>query len=79
MNKQAIINRYKNKTEPQSILPDGRIVLGEEVDELNRLNYVIKDGNKLSVEYAGNVRQVNSFVKESRFSVIVEMKKKLTI
>lgn len=41
------------------ILKDGAMVVGEEVDDDNRLLYVIKKGNDITVDYASNHKPVS--------------------
>lgn len=58
MDKKKIIDRYKKEKNltPSFLLRDGAIVVGEEVDEENKLYYVIKRGSELTVERANKNR-----------------------
>jgi hypothetical protein len=55
MNIQALINKYKNKTNPKKgSLHDGGAIIGSEVDEDNFLYYVVKRGNNIALEKAAD-------------------------
>jgi hypothetical protein len=65
MNKPDIINRYHRQPKHTARwkLRDGAVVIGEEIDELNRLQYVIKRGNEITVELAEGIIPVENLIK----------------
>lgn len=82
MDKVKLIDKYKKGEKPTRAhwrLKDGSIVIGEEVDEQNRLQYVIKRGNEIKIEYAGKHRPVANLISPKGETVIVPFKQKLTI
>jgi hypothetical protein len=79
MDKQELIKKYKQKEKkrtPLWLLGDGSTVIGEEVDENNRLNYVIQKGDKIFIEYAGKHRPVANLAKRKSITITVSMKNK---
>jgi len=64
MDKEKIIEKYKNIEQVQMhVLQDGRVVIGEEVDEENHLFYVIRDGDNYTVESAWNQPVISVIVR----------------
>lgn len=61
-NQDLIIEKYKAFLERQlHLLPNGRVVVGEEVDEENRLWYVIRDKEVYTIELAWSTPVLQSF------------------
>lgn len=58
MDKDKIIKKYNklNEHRVKGRLADGGKILGEEVDQNNFLHYIVKRGDKLSVEEAQYTR-----------------------
>lgn len=72
MDKKKLIDKYRKKEEEaQILLKDGGIVIGQEADENNHLQYVIRYPNKIVVEYAGNTRPVKGLIQHTGETKVV--------
>lgn len=72
MNIDEIIKKYENDPQKRWLLPDGSIVIGEEVDEENKLHYVIKNGDTITVDYAGNHRPLANLIPPTSTEIVVK-------
>lgn len=63
MNTDKIIEDYSNIEEPEEkgLLSDGGVILGSIPDEENRLNYIVKRDNIITIEpaYNASISQMN--------------------
>lgn len=75
MNKQKILEKYKKRKThiPRWLLKNGSVVIAEEVDEENRLHYVIKRGDEFKIEYAGEHRPIANLVPKERKRIAVKL------
>lgn len=73
IDKDKIIKDIKKvkKFKPQFLLRDGGVVVDTVVDELNRLNYVIKKGNDFTVELAEKSKPIQVLVERKPIKVTI--------
>jgi hypothetical protein len=79
MNKDNIIKKYIDDMvrKPRFILSDKSIVVGEEIDENNKLHYVILKNGKYFIDYAGKHRPVFSLIQNKSQTIKIKSKMKI--
>lgn len=77
MDKTKVIKKYKDKAKQEArwLLADGNIVIGEEADEENHLNYVVqdKDGN-INMIRASGIKPMQNFIIPKETIVVLKQK-----
>lgn len=54
-NKEEILEKYKNENTVLYPVVEGGAVIAQEIDDKNRLLYIIRKNDELSVEFASNI------------------------